>query len=509
MTAHPTIDHATAARRPRRWLILAVLCASVFVVVLDGTIVNVALPTLATELGASTSELQWIVDAYVLVFAGLLMAAGSLGDRFGRKGVDAGRPRAVRRRSPALGALVRQPRRADRAGGRRWASARRSCSRPRWRSSSTSSPSPRSGPSAIAVWAATAGVAVALGPVTGGWLLEHFWWGSVLMINVPVIAVALVAIAVVVPTSRDTTIARFDPLGTLLSIAGITLLVWAVIEGPVHGWTSPTSLVAFAVAAVLLAGFVAWERRIDHPMLDVSVFANLRFTAGSVAVTFAFFALFGFVFVVTQYFQFVRGYSALEAGVRTVPFAVFTASTAPLSPPSSPSASARRRVVTAGLRLDGRRLRHRRRRPASTTPYCRDRRWRCSSWAAASASSRRRPRRRSWARCRRPRPASARPSTTPPASSAARSASPSSAACSPRSTPPGSATPWSARRCRPTPWPSPGSRSGAATEVARQAGADSRPGGPGLRQRRRQRRLHRRLARRLVGVVRRRPARRR
>ena len=151
------------------------------------------------------------------------------------------------------------------------------------------------------------------------------------MINVPVIAVALVAIARVVPTSRDTTIKRFDPVGTLASIAGIGTLVWAVIEGPEHGWTSPTSIVAFGLAAVLLAGFVAWERRIDHPMLDVSVFTNLRFTAGSLAVTFAFFALFGFVFVVTQYFQFVRGYGALEAGVRTVPFAVFTASTAPIA----------------------------------------------------------------------------------------------------------------------------------------------------------------------------------
>ena len=181
------------------------------------------------------------------------------------------------------------------------------------------------------MWAATAGVAVALGPVTGGWLLEHFWWGSVLMINVPVIAVALVAIALIVPTSRDTTIKRFDPVGTLASIAGVTTLVWAVIEGPEHGWASTTSILAFALAAVLLAGFVAWERRIDHPMLDVKVFSNMRFSAGSLAITFSFFSLFGFIFVVTQYFQFIRGYSALEAGVRTVPFAVFMASTAPLS----------------------------------------------------------------------------------------------------------------------------------------------------------------------------------
>jgi EmrB/QacA subfamily drug resistance transporter len=201
---------------------------------------------------------------------------------------------------------------------------------------------------AIAVWAATAGLAVALGPVTGGWLLEHFWWGSVLMINVPVVAAALVLIWRFVPNSKDTTIERFDPLGTLLSIAAIVTLVWAVIEGPVHGWASTTSILAFALAAVLLVGFVAWERHTDHPMLDVSVFTNMRFTAGSVSVTFAFFALMGFVFLVTQYFQFVRGYSTLDAGIRTVPFAVFTASTAPLSAKLAERIGTKR-VVTAGL----------------------------------------------------------------------------------------------------------------------------------------------------------------
>ncbi len=151
------------------------------------------------------------------------------------------------------------------------------------------------------------------------------------LVNVPVIVVAMVAIWRVVPTSRDTTIRRFDPLGIVLSIAGVSVLVWSVIEGPHHGWTSSTSLVAFALAASLLIAFVRWERRSDHPMLDVSVFANMRFTAGSVSVTFAFFALFGFIFMVTQYFQFVRGYGTLEAGVRTVPFALFTGMAAPLS----------------------------------------------------------------------------------------------------------------------------------------------------------------------------------
>jgi len=347
-TATAPTSPAAAGTTPdrRRWLVLGVLCASVLVVVLDGTIVNVALPTLAVDLGASTSQLQWIVDAYVLVFAGLLMAAGSLGDRVGRKGVMM-IGLALFAGFSALGATADSPevlilwRAAMGVGAALMFPATLAILVNVFTVA-------RQRAIAIAVWAATAGLAVALGPVTGGWLLEHFWWGSVLMINVPVVAVALVAIAFVVPTSRDTTIERFDPLGTLLSIAGIGTLVWAVIEGPEHGWTSTTSLLAFGLAAVLLGAFVAWERTTDHPMLDVSVFANLRFTAGSVSVTFAFFALFGFVFVVTQYFQFVRGYSALEAGVRTVPFAVFTASTAPLAAKLAERVGTKV-VVTGGL----------------------------------------------------------------------------------------------------------------------------------------------------------------
>jgi EmrB/QacA subfamily drug resistance transporter len=340
----PPPTAAGAARN--RWAILAVLCASVFVVVLDGTIVNVALPTLVRDLGASTSELQWVVDAYVLVFAGLLIAAGSIGDRFGRKGVmQIGL--VLFAVFSALAAWSDSP--GELIGWRAAMGIGAALMFPATLAILVNVfTAPRERAAAIAVWAATAGAAVALGPVTGGWLLEHFWWGSVLFINVPVIAIALFAIARVVPTSRDTTIKRFDPVGTVASIAGIGVLVWAVIEGPVHGWTSPTSIAAFALATLLLTGFVAWERRIDHPMLDVSVFTNMRFTAGSVAVTFAFFSLFGFVFVVTQYFQFVRDYSALEAGVRTVPFALFMASTAPIAAKLAERVGTKA-VVTAGL----------------------------------------------------------------------------------------------------------------------------------------------------------------
>ena len=322
------MDNSPSSRRSP-WLILTVLCASVFIIVVDGTIVNVALPTFVRELGATTSQLQWIVDAYVLVFAGLLMAAGSTGDRFGRKGTLMVGMAAFGATSVGA-ALSDNPDQliAWRAAMGVGAALIFPATLALLVNVFTDA---RQRAIAISVWAATSGLAVALGPVTGGFLLEHFFWGSVFLVNVPVIVIAMVAIWRVVPTSRDTTIHRFDPFGISLSIAAVTVLVWAVIEGPKHGWTSPTSLAAFGLAALLLTGFIRWEKRSDHPMLDVGVFSNMRFTAGSVSVAFAFFALFGFIFMVTQYFQFVRGYGTFEAGVRTVPFAVFTAMAAPAS----------------------------------------------------------------------------------------------------------------------------------------------------------------------------------
>ena len=333
-----------ARRSP--WVVLAVLCTSVFIIVVDGTIVNVALPTFVRELGATTSQLQWIVDAYVLVFACLLMAAGSIGDRYGRKGVlQIG---LVLFALTSIGAAF--------AGTASQLIA--------WRAAMGVGGAlifpatlallvnvftvPKQRAIAISVWAATSGLAVALGPVSGGLLLRHFWWGSIFLVNVPVIAVAMILIGRLVPTSRDTTVHRFDPLGIVLSIAGVGVLVWAVIEGPHHGWLTTESAIAVGLAGALLVGFVWWERRIDHPMLDVTVFRNMRFTAGSLAVSFAFFALFGFIFMVTQYFQFVRGYNTLEAGVRTVPFALFTGIAAPLSAALAQRLGTKA-VVAAGL----------------------------------------------------------------------------------------------------------------------------------------------------------------
>lgn len=313
----------------RRWAILGVLVTSVFLVVVDNTIVNVALPTLSRELDATTSQLQWIVDAYALVFAGLLLAFGSLGDRFGRKGAMqlglvlfgvtsvwaafAGTAEGLIAARAAMGvgaALVFPATLAI-------------------LSNVFTEPSERA--KAIGIWSATTGLAVALGPVTGGWLLEHFWWGSVFLVNLPIIAVALVTGAVLLPTSKDPDAGRLDPVGLATSIAAIALLVFTVIEAPHQGWTSPSTIGGFVAFAALFATFIWWERRRRDPMLDVTVFRNPRFSAASFSVAVAFFGLFGFIFLITQYFQFVRGYSTLEAGLHTLPFAIAAGVAAPIA----------------------------------------------------------------------------------------------------------------------------------------------------------------------------------
>ena len=313
----------------RRWLILGVLCLSLFVIVMDNTIVNVALPTLVRDLGTSTSQLQWVVDSYTLVFAGLLLAAGSLGDRFGRRGalniglVIFGGASAVAAFAGGVDALV---------ASRAVMGVGAALIMPATLSILTNVfTDPRERAIAIALWSAVAGIAVALGPVSGGFLLEHFWWGSVFIINVPVVIVALVAGRLLVPTSRDPAAPRVDWVGAALSIVGLTALVWSIIEAPERGWTSSAVIGGFALAVVVLAAFVRWELRRDEPMLDLRFFTNARFTAASASITLIAFALFGFIFMATQYLQFILGYSALAAGVHTLPFAGAVMITAPLS----------------------------------------------------------------------------------------------------------------------------------------------------------------------------------
>jgi EmrB/QacA subfamily drug resistance transporter len=340
------MDPTTIHRR--RWAILAVLSVSVFLVVVDNTIVNVALPTLNRELGASVSQLQWIVDAYSLVFAGLLLAAGGLGDRLGRKGaLQIGLGifavmSAVAAFATSSGQLI-AARGAMGIGAALVFPATLAIL-----TNVFTEPTERA--KAIGAWAAVSGLAVAFGPVTGGFLLEHFWWGSVFLVNVPIVVVALVAGGVLVPTSRDPEVGRFDVVGTALSITGVGLLVLTVIEGPRWGWGSTATIAGFVGAAVVLAAFVAWELRVEHPLIDVQVFRIPRFSAAAGAISIAFFALFGFIFLATQYFQFVKGYSTLSAGVHTLPFAVFAGVTAPIGARAALRWGPRR-VVSGGLLL--------------------------------------------------------------------------------------------------------------------------------------------------------------
>jgi EmrB/QacA subfamily drug resistance transporter len=339
------IDERTHARR---WFTLATLCLSLLIIVMDNTILNVAIPSLVSELGATNSQLQWIVDGYTLVFAGLLLTTGSLGDKFGRK-------RALRvgivvfAIGSTLSALSTTP--AQLIATRSLMGLGGALIMPSTLSILTNVfRDPRERGRAIAIWAGFSGLGVALGPVIGGVLLEHFSWSSVFWVNLPVGAAALIAGYFFVPETKDRHAPRLDPVGAVLSIVGLGSLLFGIIEGPAKGWTSTEVLGAFAVGAAAVASFIAWERRIDHPMLDLSFFKNPRFTAANTAVTLTFFALFGSLFLMTQYWQFVHGYSPLQAGVRLVPYALTMMVVAPMSARLVERLGTKR-VVTLGLAI--------------------------------------------------------------------------------------------------------------------------------------------------------------
>ena len=304
-------------------LVLVALLLAAFLVNLDTTLVNVALPALTRELHATTTQLQWVVDAYNLVFAALILTFGSLSDRFGRKGMLlAGL--AVVGAASLIGGFTTTP--AELIAARAVMGLGAAMSFPATLSLLTNVfTERRERARAIGLWGAVAGVAIALGPIVGGWLLQAFSWGSIFIAMAPVAAVAAAGVALAVPASKSPDAARLDLPGLLLSSATMALLVFTIIEAPTYGWAAPRSVAGFAVAAALLAAFIVAERRAAHPMLDVRIFRDLRFSAASGAVTVSFFTLLGFIFLITQYFQFVRGYSALGAGVRLLPVALSVA----------------------------------------------------------------------------------------------------------------------------------------------------------------------------------------
>jgi EmrB/QacA subfamily drug resistance transporter len=321
--------NGTGTVHARRWWTLAVLCFSLVVITLDNTILNVAIPTLQRQLNASNSQLQWMVDSYTLVFAGLLLTAGSLGDRFGRRGaLQLGL--AVFGVGSVVAALVDTPN--ELIAARALMGVGGAFIMPSTLSILTNvftEPGERG--RAIGIWAGVAGIGIALGPLAGGFLVEHFYWGSIFLVNIPIAVVAIAAGAWLVPTSKDPAAPKLDPLGAGLSMAGLSVLLYGIIEAPAKGWGSGLILISFALAAFLLVLFVVWELRTDQPMLDVQFFKNPRFSAASTGIALVFLALFGSLFLLTQYFQFVLGYTALKTGVRLLPYAVVLMIVAPLS----------------------------------------------------------------------------------------------------------------------------------------------------------------------------------
>ncbi|MFJ3284333.1 MFS transporter [Streptomyces sp. NPDC086669] len=304
---------------PQRWLILGVLCLAVLTVVLDNTVLNVAIPSLTRELDASTSDIQWMINAYSLVQSGLLLTAGSAADRYGRKKMLAvglalfGTGSLVAGLAGSTGQLI-----AARAGmGIGGALLMTTVL-----AVAIQIFTPEEQPKAIGIWAAVNSLGFAAGPLLGGFLLDHFWWGAIFLVNLPVAALALVAVVTLVPESKNPQGDRPDVLGAVLSTVGMAALVFAIISGPEHGWTSGRVLLTAAVAVVVLAAFAAWERRIPYPMIDMHFFHDRRFTgavSGGVLITFG---MGGSLFLLTQHMQFVLGYEPLEAGLRTAPLAL-------------------------------------------------------------------------------------------------------------------------------------------------------------------------------------------
>jgi EmrB/QacA subfamily drug resistance transporter len=304
----------------RRWWTLCVLSMCVVVIGIDNTVLNVALPTIVRDLGATGSDLQWIVDAYTIVFACLLLTAGSLGDRFGRKyalrfgliwfGTFSG-----------LASLASSPDMLILTRGLMGLGA--AFIYPTTLSIITNTfhvPSERA--RAIGVWAGVAGVGIALGPLLGGLLVENFGWPSVFLINLPICTVAVLLAHWFVPNSSAPDESPLDPLGAVLSVLALVGLLFAIIEAPNHGWTAPIVVGSFVVGASFLASFIWWERHTSRPMLDIRVFKNPRFSAASATITLTQFAMFGSTFLLTLYFQFRLGYSPLKSGIMLMPVAI-------------------------------------------------------------------------------------------------------------------------------------------------------------------------------------------
>lgn len=351
---HPQTSGGLASSKwpyghPQRKQILLVLCLSLLAGVIDNTVLNTALPTLARVLHAGTSSLQWIVDAYTLCFAALLIPAGALGDRYGRRASLIGGlvvfalGSLAAALAPSTGMLILD--RVVMGFGAAFVM-------PATLSILNAVFPPHERAQAIAAWSAVAGVGVIIGPTLGGLLLAHFWWGSVFLVNVPIVVVALVGVVWVVPETAEPGRRSLDVVGAVLVGGALVAIVDAIIEAPTRGWTGLGTLAEAAAGLAGIAIFVWWELRVEHPLIDLRIFSSRAFSAASGSITVTFFALFGSLFVFTQYLQLVHGYSPLSAGVRALPFALTTGAASPLAPVLSKRLG-NRAVISAGLALMG------------------------------------------------------------------------------------------------------------------------------------------------------------
>jgi EmrB/QacA subfamily drug resistance transporter len=303
----------------RRWWTLAVVCMSLVVIVIDNSILNIALPTIVRELGASGSDLEWILDAYVIVFASLLLIAGALGDKYGRKGaLTVGL--VLFASFSGLAAFATSPDMLIAARALMGVGA--AFIFPTTLSILTNTFEGRERAKAIGVWAGVSGVGVALGPLLGGILVERFDWGAVFFVNIPICAAALVLGFFFIPTSRDPDNRPLDPIGALLSFLTLVALLYAIIRIGELSRVTTDIAVSFVLGVCLLVLFAWWETHTDNPMIDVRVFRNPRFSAASAVLTLTSFALYGSLYLLTQYFQFVLGYSPVEAGLLAMPVAI-------------------------------------------------------------------------------------------------------------------------------------------------------------------------------------------
>ena len=328
-TNGPMTDPDDGGGHPRRWLILAILNLSLVLIVAGVSSLNLAIPSIQRALDATASELVWINASYSLVFAGLLLPAGALGDRYGRRGalqIGLG----VFIASALLATLSKDPSQLIALRGLMGVGA--ALTMPATLSIITIIFPPDERAKAIAIWSGFAGAGGAIGILGSGLLLKWFWWGSVFLINVPIAALAIVLVSIYVPTSKDDAERPLDPAGSLLSMAGLVALVYGLVQGPEFGWTDGVVIGAFVASVVLLVGWVRVELAQRDPLLDPRLFRIRQFSMGSFAVTSAFLVMFGMFFILTQYLQFVLGYSALEAAVRTLPFAGTMVVVAPNGP---------------------------------------------------------------------------------------------------------------------------------------------------------------------------------